>query len=151
MADPRSGVVGTWELIAWQLIGPDGAIVEPFGPAPQGLLVYGADGFMSVVITARDRSRLPDVPTERTSTEKAAAFDGAHAYAGTWALLPGEIVHRVRVSALPNYEGTEQRRRLHLDGDRLTLTTPPGRAAHIAPDSGVVGRLTWRRARDDAE
>ena len=147
MADQRSALVGAWELVAWQLLDPDGGLVEPFGPAPQGLLVYGADGFMSVVITAPDRPRLPDDPAVRTEGAKASAFDGAHAYAGTWALLPGEVVHRVRVSALPNYEGTEQRRQLDLDGDLLTLTTPPGHAAHIAPGSGVVGRLTWRRAR----
>jgi hypothetical protein len=147
MTDPRAALVGAWELVAWQLIDPDGGVVEPFGPAPKGLLVYGADGFMSVVIAAPDRPPLPDDPAARTKADKAAAFDGAHAYAGTWTLLPGEIVHHVRVSALPNYEGTEQRRQLRLEGDLLTLTTPPGRAAHIAPGSGVVGRLTWRRAR----
>ena len=73
MADPSAALIGAWELVAWQLIDPDGDVVEPFGPAPQGLLVYGADGFMSVVITAPDRPRLPDDPAARAFISECSA------------------------------------------------------------------------------
>jgi proteasome lid subunit RPN8/RPN11 len=148
--DPRAALVGAWELVDWRLIEADGAAVQPFGPSPTGRLIYAADGQMSVVITAAGRPSLPDDPAKRAPAEQAAAFAGVHAYAGEWALLPGEIVHYVSASALPNYEGTEQRRRYRLEGDTLTLTTPPGRAAHLAPGSATVGQLTWRRLRGSA-
>lgn len=144
MAEQAPALVGAWELVAWQLIGPDGA-VDAFGPHPRGLLIYTADGHMSVVISAPGRAHLAADPAARTAAEKAAAFDGTHAYTGTYSLRPGEIVHHVQVATLPNYEGTDQRRRLALAGDRLTLTTPPGAAAHLAPGSAVAGCLTWQR------
>jgi hypothetical protein len=146
--DPAA-LVGTWRLESWRLVAPDGTAVDAFGPAPRGLLIYTAEGTMSVVISAAGRARLPAAPGERGVAARAAAFDGAHAYAGRYSLRPGAVVHHVAVSTMPNYEGVDQHRRLDLDGDRLTLTTPPGQAAHLDPASGIVGCLTWRRVRGE--
>jgi hypothetical protein len=143
----RAALVGVWELVSWQFVRPDGTATDAFGPAPRGLLVYTAGGHMSVVITAGGREPLAVNPARRTLRERAVAFDGAHAYAGRWSLGDGEVIHHVQVSAVPNYEGSEQHRQLRLTGDQLTLTTPPGRAAHLTPGSSTVGRLIWRRVR----
>jgi hypothetical protein len=140
-----AAIAGVWRLVAWHLVAPDGTTVDAFGPHPKGLLTYTSDGFMSVVISRAGRPTLPDDPAARSSDEKAAAFDGAHAYAGSYTLGHGEIIHHVRVSTIPNYEGVDQHRRLVLDGDTLVLSTPPGQAAHLTPGSQVYGRLTWRR------
>lgn len=147
MTEARAALIGAWELVSWQFVQPDGTAVDAFGPNPRGRLVYTAGGSMSVVLSAAGRPLLPADPGARTPEQKAAAFDGAHAYAGAWRLLPGEVVHHVDVSTLPNYEGNEQHRRFQIDGDLLTLTTPPGRAAHLTPGSATVGRLVWRRLR----
>ena len=37
-------LVGTWELLRWELEAEDGAIGHPFGPRPQGIVVYTPDG-----------------------------------------------------------------------------------------------------------
>jgi hypothetical protein len=142
--DPAA-IVGVWELVSWRLIGGDGAMTEPLGPSPRGHLVYTAGGDMSVVISAAGRRPLADDPAARSVADRAAAFDGVHAYAGRWRVDGDEIIHVVGPATLPNYEGTEQRRRLVLNGDLMTLATPAGRAAHIAPGSGVSGQLVWRR------
>lgn len=142
---PRAALVGVWSLVTWHLVQPDGTVVDAFGPAPQGRLVYTADGHMSVVISRAGRPLLPPAPADRSAGQRAAAFDGAHAYAGTYTLRPGVVIHHVTVSTTPNYEGVDQHRRLDLDGDRLILSTPPGQAAHLTPGSPVYGRLTWRR------
>jgi hypothetical protein len=141
-------LVGVWQLERWELVQPDGTSQIPFGPSPQGRLVYTADGHMSVVISRPDRPRLADEPAARPLDQRAAAFDGAHAYAGRYQYHGDEVVHQVSVSTMPNYEGTSQRRRVAFAGDRLVLTTPPGRAAHLTPGSAVFGRLTWRRLTD---
>lgn len=141
----RAAIAGAWELVSWRLLGPNGAVTEPFGPAPRGRLIYTDDGHMSVVISARDRPRLADDPALRSNADRAAAYDTVHAYAGRWWLEGDTIVHRVTMASMPAYEGTDQRRHLVLDHDLLTLTTPPGRAAHIAPGSAIVGQLVWRR------
>lgn len=145
MTDSRAALAGVWLLVAWELVAPDAAPASAFGPNPRGLLTYTADGWMSVVISAGERPALPADPRDRAQADKARAFDSVHAYAGTYSLLPGAIIHHVQVSAIPNYEGTDQRRQMDLRGDTLVLSTPPGQAAHLAPGSAVAGRLTWRR------
>ena len=43
-------LVGAWILEAYEAEDPDGSVRAPFGPAPAGLLVYGADGRMTVQV-----------------------------------------------------------------------------------------------------
>lgn len=138
-------MIGVWRLVSWQLIGPDGHASEPFGPTPRGLLTYTADGHMSVVMSVPDRPVLPSDPAARTLPQKAAAYDRSHAYAGRYTLGEGQVIHHVQVSSMPNYEGADQVRQFELAGDRLTLNTPPGRSAVLAPGSATFGRLVWQR------
>jgi hypothetical protein len=138
-------LVGAWVLESYESRDPDGTVSEPFGPDPAGLLVYGADGRMTVQAMDPRRPRWSKDPSQsEREAERTAAADGYIAYAGRFEVEDGSepaVIHHVEVSLVPNWVGRPQRREVSLDGDRLRLTTPPldvdGRAA--------VATLTWRR------
>ena len=64
------------------------------------------------------------------------------AYAGRYAFHGDHVLHDVSHASFPNWVGTVQKRYVHLDGDRLTLSTDP------IPFQGreVTARLVWERA-----
>ncbi|WP_227982748.1 lipocalin-like domain-containing protein [Nocardia spumae] len=121
-------LVGTWELLSYYDI--DDADVRsegPLGPAPRGLLIYTAQGSVSVSMMRTD------------STAATNAFMG---YAGTWRTTgTATVMHAISVCSNPAWAGTEQVRHLSLDGDVLTLVG----AARV--DGRTQRRiLTWRRS-----
>ncbi|WP_306364993.1 lipocalin-like domain-containing protein [Nocardia sp. CC227C] len=103
-----SDPTGVWRLRSYYELDEDGRIGEgPLGPEPHGLLLYHADGFMSVSMM-----RTGDFPP---GSEQ---FMG---YAGRWRIDGGEIVHTVEVSAHQFQVGVDLVRTASLAGDRLTL------------------------------
>ena len=142
----RERLVGAWVLESYEARDPDGTTREPFGPEAAGLLVYGADGRMTVQVMDPRRPRWEREPTEvERQAERAAAADGYIAYAGRFEVEEGEepfVVHHVEITLVPNWVGRPQRRAVALDGDRLQLTAP----ALDVGDGTTVPVLTWRRA-----
>lgn len=107
-------LVGVWRLVAYFELDPTGTTSEgPLGPAPEGLLMYGRDGYVAVSMMRTGDGADPAAPPNGRET-----FMG---YAGGWRLAGDTVVHRVDVSAHPRQVGTEQVRDVELDGDRLTL------------------------------
>jgi hypothetical protein len=140
-------VVGTWTLVSYEARYPDGRVVPIYGPSPVGRLIYDARGRMSVHIADPRRPRFasPD-RLLATDAEVRAAFDGYFGYFGTFSVdeRAGTMTHQVEGAAFPNYTGSDQRRQLTVEGDRLELATPPSaRAGERATFHGV-----WRRERD---
>ncbi|MEO3756415.1 lipocalin-like domain-containing protein [Streptomyces sp. B6B3] len=126
-------LVGTWRLESYLTVGPDGATAEgPLGPAPAGLLLYGADHRMSVSMMRTDDAEPGAEPRAGTR------FMG---YAGGWRLAGRQVVHTVAVSSHSYLLGTRQVRDCVLDDEVLTLTG----SARTA-DGVRRGVLTWRRA-----
>jgi hypothetical protein len=117
-------LVGTWRLMEWQAIGPDGAVGHPLGPEPDGLVIYGADGWMSAAMMAGGRAPL-SAGRARSSpdAERAAAFNSFLAYSCRWRLVGEQIEHRVEVALNPGMIGTVQRRRAAFEGRRLIVST----------------------------
>ena len=121
----------------------EGTATFPFGVDATGLLLYSADGRMSVVLSRASRAPFTS-PDARAGSleERAAAFESCFAYAGTFEVKDGCVIHRLEHCTFPNWIGTEQVRFCRFEGGRLILETPPmpmgGRVA--------VSRLTWERA-----
>ena len=135
-------LVGTWRLASFAVRDADGRTTEPFGPDPPGFLTYTADGRMAVQFARADRVGLADSDwLAAPDAQVAAAARGYFAYCGTYEVQGETVVHRVELSLLPNWVGGEQARLVALDGDALTLSTPP------TPVGGrqQVATLTWRR------
>ncbi len=144
-------LVGTWRLIDWQAIRPGGGVGHPLGPRPEGLVIYGADGWMSAAMMSRGRKRL-SVGRARAApaAERAAAFDGFLAYSCRWRLRGDTIEHSVVVALNPAMVGTRQRRRVAFEGRRLVVSTEDRVAGGVRRHRLVLQRVpVTRRSRHD--
>ena len=150
-AKTTAPVVGTWKIISWETVFPDGTVSYPFmGTKPTGLIVYQPNGLMSVQVMRDPRAPVPASGSVLRATleEKAAAFSGYYAYWGTYSVNPADrtVSHQITASLWPQEVGITYKRTYDLQGDRLVLTTPPltidGRQA--------FNRLTWQRVSDAA-
>jgi hypothetical protein len=117
-------LVGTWRLLSWEAIRPDGVVGHPLGPEVDGLVIYGADGWMSAAMMSRGRAPLT-VGRARAApeAERAAAFDGFLTYSCRWRLVDDMLEHDVVVALNPAMVGTQQLRRARLEDGRLIVST----------------------------
>lgn len=142
--DVASRITGHWELVSVAIVG-HGDPEYPFGEDAIGEVWYDQRGHFGGQIMRRGRPWFASGDIgEGTPQEIAAAFRGYVAYFGTYEVdesVP-EVVHRVRGSLFPNWIGSEQRRRVHFEGGKLVLSTPP------FPYRGEQRsfRAVWRRS-----
>lgn len=139
-----AALVGAWRLVSWTIEYPaTGRITQPFGPVPEGLLLYSADGHMSAAMQRPGRARLSRTdPHAVGDEEKAAAFAGYVQYAGTWSVVDGCVTHAVELAMNPNLLGTRLVRRIALDGDALELGAEESLEA---PGRSRRHRIVWHR------
>lgn len=138
--------IGAWSLVSWELRPTRGGEpYYPLGKDSQGLLVYSADGYMSVVLMKP--GRVPNGSPwlfDGTPAEKVAAMESYMSYAGRYEVREQEhkVIHHVEFSLFPNWIGTAQERLFGFEEDRLVLYTEP----FESPD-GVeqAAFLVWRK------
>jgi hypothetical protein len=123
--------VGAWKLIA-QVESRDGHESFPRGEHPTGLLIYLADGTMSVQLMRTDRGIFTDLGSLQTALEEYLGYYGRY----TVDEAAGVVVHHVEGSSYPRWIGTDQVRRYHFEDNRLILS---------AEGQGVRRVLTWVR------
>ncbi|HUR73290.1 MAG TPA: lipocalin-like domain-containing protein [Sporichthya sp.] len=133
-------LIGTWTLEAFEVEAGDGTVTTPFGDAPVGRILYGADGTMSAMLCAPDRPAFGARAGDATDAQWAAAARSFVAYAGTWARDGDVVRHRVAIALIPDWIGTTMERTIGERDGRLTLTVEP-RAV-----GGRRQRLVWARA-----
>lgn len=139
-----SRLVGTWRLVSWEAIGADGSIERPMGRRPEGLLVYGLDGTMLVLLGRSDRARMSGEDMAGSSLEeRAEAMRTFIAYGGRYEVQGSRVTHHVEMSLFPNWAGTRQVREATVDetANRLTLVSPPIAVGGAARSQ----QLTWER------
>jgi hypothetical protein len=123
---PGTSLEGSWRLLAVEGRSNGRAISRPFGAHPIGHLVYMPNGRMSVMLMAGDRARFGTHGIGAGSgREKAAAFDSFLAYTGRYERLENRVIHHPDVASIPDFVGVPEERFVLLEGDRLTLSTPP--------------------------
>jgi len=135
-------LVGTWKLVSFEFRASDGTVSYPFGPGALGYIIYSEDGYMSAALMADARPNFPTDDLRGASTEdKAAAFDSHLSYSGRHEVHEGRVVHHPDVGTFPNWVGRAQERFIEIEGDVLSISTPP-----MVVD-GVEGRsyLVWAR------
>ena len=139
--------IGAWRLVSAEFRTEDGAVAEsPYGPEPQGLLMYDAHGSMSAQLA--QNARKPFAVADRkagTAEEIKAAFESYQAYYGRFEVDEREhvVTHTVIQSLLPNWIGTAQRRHYKFKDGRLILRTPP----ILIGGKRVTGELVWEKIR----
>lgn len=146
---PGAALIGAWTLLSAETLRQNGPATPAFGAPISGLLVYDRSGEMSLQI-AGERPAVGDVETyEGLSPEDRMVFlDSYYAYFGLFEVDDAAhvVTHRIRGSLRPNELGANYRRQFSIDGDRLTLASPP------EPHGGEVlsSRLIFVRAHPPA-
>lgn len=141
----RQDLVGAWRLLSIEARSATGAVALTAGVDPEGLLLYDPAGYMAMVYMRQGRPQFASGdPAGGTPEEVVAAFESFDAYCGTYTLdeAAGVVTHHVRVSRFPNWAGTDQVRRVELEGARLRLASPP----ILAGGTEWVFAVEWERA-----
>jgi hypothetical protein len=122
-AQSADKLVGTWKLVSAKITTDKGEVRDSWGPSPEGLLMYTADGRMSAILTLGNRQPLSISDfISAPVPERAVAFASMTAYAGRYTLAGDKVVHHVEVASMPNDVGASMERVIvHLDADRLVL------------------------------
>ena len=113
-------LVGSWRLLsAVSTFVDTGETSEPWGPEPDGRMVFEPGGRIVFLFVPKGR-QLP-----ANDLERARMFDETAAYTGIVRLDgPGRMITTVDVAKSPNMKG-EVLRLFRLEDDRLTIRTPP--------------------------
>ncbi|HEV3091614.1 MAG TPA: lipocalin-like domain-containing protein [Candidatus Cybelea sp.] len=140
-APARTGVVGAWSLVSFDVDEGTGKHKPRFGPDPVGYLIYSADARMAAVLGGTHRPALPSPSgggaTEEQRTQSLLNF---LAYAGRYEIRGDRVFHHVEVSVFTNLMGTTLERQFTISGDTLTIRTLP-------PEIwGTSNILVWKRA-----
>ena len=114
-------LLGTWKLKAYVVTTAAGERATPYGENPTGYLSYSVDGRMQVIGTAT--GRIAPVSAAPPENERLALYDTMFAYAGTYSVEAGKIIHHVDISWNETWTGTDQIRLFEVSGNTLTLTT----------------------------
>jgi hypothetical protein len=96
----------------------------PFGPEPEGFLIYTADGFVLAQLMRPGRSLFQSNDwAGGTADEYQQARSGYIAYCGVYKVDEGKetVTHIPSVALVPNLILKAQPRSITLTGDRLTL------------------------------
>ena len=137
-------LVGSWRLISAEGRSSDGKVTLDYGAKPLGRLILDSGGRMSLHLLNSTRQRFASGDFLRpTPQELKEAFEGYFGYFGTYTVgkNTGTVTFYVEGAAYPNYIGTDQRRFFTLSGNRLTLRTPPERAA----GADITYVIVWER------
>lgn len=150
MSQTNNQLLGTWKLISAIAILPDGSI-EPdvYGANPVGYITYTPEGRMMVMFARSDRASFSiDVKSplgkdiqKLPVAELAQAFTTFNAYAGTYKLNGNTVTHHIEIASIPNRVDTDLVRTFSLNGNQVTLKTPPTLNDGISK----VFELVWER------
>ena len=143
-APTGDALVGTWKLVSYTSTTEKGEVKHFMGEKPGGFITYTNNGRMSVIITAQGRKPYSvNDPIAAPAEERAEACATMIAYAGRYALSGDQVTHHVEAASMPNRVGTDLVRTVKIEGDRLTLGTPPG----LTGGAQVTTEVVWERVR----
>lgn len=138
-------IVGAWRLKTFRIESSAGEAIYPFGESAQGLLLYSRCGLVSAQLMRTDRPLFEsDDQQVGTDSESAENFRNCVSYFGTFEVHEEEgfVVHHVESSLFPNWAGVAQKRFFELDGNTLSITTPPVNWGNVQR----TALLVWERA-----
>ena len=137
-------LVGTWKLKSFvREITGTGERYNQLGEHPEGFLGYSSDGRMYAILVAGDRIKPhEEAPTDE---ERVKPHKSMIAYAGTYTIDGGKVIHHVDISWNGARTGSDQVRFCKLEGDTLTIKT----ALNKSPIDGRegVGIIVWEKVK----
>ncbi|HCY62363.1 MAG TPA: hypothetical protein DHV59_05950 [Oxalobacteraceae bacterium] len=140
----KQGMIGRWQVVAWEQVYDDGRRTYPMGQQVEGFIQYDSDGRMMCMLCRGDRQKFTTGGQWNASQEeKAAAYSSMLAYAGSYTVAGGDSVsHHVELSSFPNWKGGIQKRRIEtMDAGQLVLVA----RLEEGTSEARTARLVWRR------
>jgi hypothetical protein len=139
-----SRLVGVWKLVSYTVDQEGREDSLPFGPAPEGFLIYTPEGFVSAQLMKPGRVLFQGHDWQvGTADEYQQAASGYISYCGVYRVDEEKktVTHIPSVALVPNIILKPQLRLVTLDGDRLTLL------AVIPASNGasITSRLVWQK------
>ncbi|MVZ61518.1 lipocalin-like domain-containing protein [Sphingobacterium humi] len=146
MTTIKNELIGTWTLLSYIEIPTNGAdSTFPMGQNPTGLLMYGADGHMSVQISNSNRPKFSSNDRYLAEEEEMlACIKGFIAFSASYHIDNKNAIvkYHINTSSFPNWEGAIQERKVDFEGDILYLKS----VEPILSGGGYVhSYMTWRR------
>jgi hypothetical protein len=119
----KDQLVGTWTIVSWESIAPDGTKRQIANP--KGFLMFDSGGRYAQLVARADRPKFKSAGKPTAEELAAAVEDFFAANAGTWRVSEAEklLVQEFDAALRPNNEGTLFRSGIDLSGDELRLTS----------------------------
>ena len=118
MTDRETELQGCWRLISFNTeLQDSNERIQLWGADPNGYLIFGSDGRMMVLITAKAR------PPGNTDEKVVTLFRTMMAYSGRYRINEDRFITKVDASWNEAWNGSEQERFYKLDGDALHVST----------------------------
>jgi hypothetical protein len=137
-------LVGVWKLVSYKVDQEGREDSLPFGPEPQGFLIYTPEGFVSAQLMKPGRSLFQGHDWQAgTADEYQQAGSGYISYCGVYQVDEEKktVTHIPSVALVPNIILKPQLRSVTLDRDRLTLVA----VIPTTYGASVTSRLEWQR------
>jgi len=139
----KEQLVGTWMIVAIDDLRPDGSRVPLFGPDPQGMLMFDADGRYSLQLCRAGRPKFTsNNRLKGTPEENQAIVHGCNPHWGRYSVNETDrtVTFYIDHAMYPNWEGTQQKRSFALEGDELKYTVPYSDDCRGKPRGGMETR-----------
>jgi hypothetical protein len=142
----KDQVVGAWTPLLADNVKDDGTHVPGYGPNPEGLLVFTADGHYSLQIVRYGRPAFASKNRMAGSAdENKAAVQGMISHFGTYTVDESgkAITFRIAASSFPNWDRTVQKRPLTAITDEVLSwnTLAPSAAGYVRTE------VAWKKAK----
>ncbi|MBW1903460.1 MAG: lipocalin-like domain-containing protein [Deltaproteobacteria bacterium] len=137
-------LIGTWELISFELHTTGGDELSPLGDSPIGIVIIDKSGYMSAQLSRGDRAPFSSDPPPPEEIQT--AFTGFIAYFGKYRIDEKKqtFTTRVQGSSNPDWIGEDQIRYYEIQDNRLILKTMPMKIKGLG-NIEVVGTVIWKR------
>ncbi len=123
-------VAGVWKLVGGSMTDPGGKSVGvPYGPRGMGLVSLASDGRMMAVLID-GRAKLPDGAKREYSS-----------YCGNYTFDGSTLITTVDAASDPARMGSQQVRKVRLEGDRMILVPPEREEGGVK----LHRELAWER------
>lgn len=128
----KDQLVGSWEIVSDDTIGPNGEKRPVFGEKLHGILIFSANGYFALVASDAARPQWKEkLRSQVTDAEYKTTALGLFAQSGKWSIDENsKMLIKVMTSAFnPANEEKTTKLPISLQGDELTITDPASPAA----------------------
>ncbi|HEY3656771.1 MAG TPA: lipocalin-like domain-containing protein [Steroidobacteraceae bacterium] len=140
----KEQILGTWVLVAWVQMRPDGSEFQKYGGNPQGFHIFERNGRFFAMMARPDLPKIAaSDPQKATPEEARQIMAGSIAYYGTFTVDEAErtVTLRMDASTFPNQLGRELPRRI--------VSVTPNEMIYANSNATTGGgqiQLSWKRA-----